>query len=198
MGIPEHLTCHLRNLYAGQEATVRMGHGTMDWFQTGKEYVKAVYCHPAYLTYTQSTSCEMLWWMKHKLESRLPGEISITSDMQMLPTLWQKRRGIKEPWWKWKESGKPGSKFNIQNTKIMASGPIPPPRFYRYKREEVILGLLKFHLLLKHPQCEQTQPLFSMPDTHLLNEYLWKELSDIYVHIQWIFVFVRFMHMNGN
>ena len=55
----------------------------------GKEYVKAVYCHPAYLTYMQGTSCEMLGWMKHKLESRLPGEISITSDMQMTPPLWQ-------------------------------------------------------------------------------------------------------------
>ena len=51
----------------------------------GKEYVKAVYCHPAYLTYMQSTSCEMLGWMTHKLESRLPGEISTTSDMQMIP-----------------------------------------------------------------------------------------------------------------
>ena len=62
--------------------------------QTGskseKEYVKAVYCHPAYLTYMQSTLCKMLGWMKHKLESRLPGEISITSDMQMTPPLWQK------------------------------------------------------------------------------------------------------------
>ena len=56
----------------------------------GKEYVKAVYCHSAYLTYIQSTSCEMLGWMKHKLESRLPGEISITSDMQMTTPLWQK------------------------------------------------------------------------------------------------------------
>ena len=56
----------------------------------GKEYVKAVYCHPAYLTYMQSTSCEMPDWMKHKLESRLLGEISITSDMQMTPPLWQK------------------------------------------------------------------------------------------------------------
>ena len=52
--------------------------------QLGKEYVKAVYCHSAYLTYMQSASCEMLGWMKHKLESRLPGEISITSDMQMI------------------------------------------------------------------------------------------------------------------
>ena len=56
----------------------------------GKEYIKAVYCHPAYLTYMQNTSWEMLGWMKHKLESRLPGEISITSDMQMTPPLWQK------------------------------------------------------------------------------------------------------------
>ena len=56
----------------------------------GKEYVKAVYCHPAYLTYMQSTSCEIPDWMKHKLESRLLGEISITSDMQMTPPLWQK------------------------------------------------------------------------------------------------------------
>ena len=92
MGIPDHLTCLLRNLYAGQEATVRLEHGTTDWFQIGKEYVKAVYRHPAYLTYMQSTSREMLGWMKHKLESRLPGEISITSDMQMTPPLWQKMK----------------------------------------------------------------------------------------------------------
>ena len=58
----------------------------------GKQYVKAVYCHPAYLTYVQSTSSEMLDWMKHKLESRQPGEISITSAMQMTPPLWQKKR----------------------------------------------------------------------------------------------------------
>ena len=56
----------------------------------GKEYVKAVYCHPAYLTYMQSTPYEMPGWMKHKLESRLQGEISITSDTQMTPPLWQK------------------------------------------------------------------------------------------------------------
>ena len=63
----------------------------------GKEYVKAVYCHPAYLTYMKSTSCEILSWMKHKLESRMMGEISITSDMQITPPLWQKARGTKEP-----------------------------------------------------------------------------------------------------
>ena len=57
--------------------------------KSGKEYVKAVYGHPAYLTYMQSTSCEMMDWMKHKLESRLSGEISIASNMQMTPPLWQ-------------------------------------------------------------------------------------------------------------
>ena len=70
MGLSDHLTCLLRNLYAGQEATVRTGHGTTDWFQIGKENVKAVYCHPACLTYIQSTSCKMPGWMKHKLESQ--------------------------------------------------------------------------------------------------------------------------------
>ena len=58
----------------------------------GKEYIKAVYCHPTYLTYMQSTSCKMPGWMKHKLESRLLGEISITSDTQMTPPLWQKAK----------------------------------------------------------------------------------------------------------
>ena len=60
------------------------------WTKLGKEYVKALYCHPAYLTYMQSTSCKMLYWMKHKLESRLLREISITSDTQITPPLWQK------------------------------------------------------------------------------------------------------------
>ena len=61
-------------------------------FKSGKEYVKAVYCHPAYLTYMQSTSCEMQGWIKDKLESRFPGEISITSYMKMIPLLWQKAK----------------------------------------------------------------------------------------------------------
>ena len=91
----------------------------------GKEYVKAVYCHPAYLTYIQSTSCEMLGWMKHKLESRLLGEISITSDMQMTPPLWQSEEELKSLLMEVKEeSEKAGLKPNIQKTKIMASGPI--------------------------------------------------------------------------
>ena len=60
--------------------------------KSGKEYTKAAYCHPAYLAYMQSTSCEMPGWMKHNLEARLPGEISISSDMQMTPHLWQKAK----------------------------------------------------------------------------------------------------------
>ena len=58
MGVPDQFTCLLRNLYVGQEATVKTTHGTMDWFKLGKEYDKAVYCHPAYLTSMQSTSCK--------------------------------------------------------------------------------------------------------------------------------------------
>ena len=65
--------------------------------KSGKEYIKAVYCHPDYLTYMQSTSCKMPGWMKHKLESRLPGEISVTSDMQMTPPYGRKWRGTKKP-----------------------------------------------------------------------------------------------------
>ena len=59
---------------------MRTRHGTTDWFQIGKAILQSIYCHPAYLTYMQSASCEMLGWMKHMLESRFPGEISITSD----------------------------------------------------------------------------------------------------------------------
>ena len=63
----------------------------------GKEYIKAVYCHPAYLTYMQSTSWKMLGWMKYKLEPRLLGEVSRSSDMQMIPPLGRKWRGTEEP-----------------------------------------------------------------------------------------------------
>ena len=84
MGIPNYLTCLLRCLYTSQEAKVRTGHKTTEWFQIGKGVWQTVYCHPAYLTSMQSTSCEMLGWRKHKLESRLPGEASTTTDMQMI------------------------------------------------------------------------------------------------------------------
>ena len=106
--------------------------------QTGskleKEYIKFVYCHPAYLTYMQSTSCKMLDWVKHKLESRLPGEITITSDIQMTPPYDRKHRRTKEPldgrgeWKSW---------LNIQKTKIMASGPITSWQINRETMETV-------------------------------------------------------------
>ena len=84
-------TCLQRNLHVGQEATVRNGQGTT--FKLGKEYVKAIYCHSAYLTYMQCTSCEMLGWMNHKLESRSLGEISTNSDTQLMwPPLWLKEK----------------------------------------------------------------------------------------------------------
>ena len=88
MEIPDRLTCLLRHLYADQEATVRTGHGTTDWFQIGKGVPQGCILSPAYLT----SSWEMLSWMKHKLESRLSGEISITSDMQMAPPVWHKEK----------------------------------------------------------------------------------------------------------
>ena len=96
MGIPDHLTWLLRNLYAGQEATVRTGHGTTDWFQIGKGVHKGCILSPClfnlFAEYIMRNAGleETLDWKKHKLESRLPGEISITSDMQMTPCLWQK------------------------------------------------------------------------------------------------------------
>ena len=90
MAIPEHLGCLLRNLYAGQEATVRTGHGTTDWLQIQKEVCQGCILSPCLFNLYAEYICKMPGWMKHKLESRLLGEISITSDMQMTPPLWQK------------------------------------------------------------------------------------------------------------
>ena len=89
MGITDHLTYLLRNLYAGQEATITNKHAT-DWFQIGKGVCQGCVLSPCFLADMQSTSCEMPSWMRHKLELRLLGDISITSDMQMTPPLWQK------------------------------------------------------------------------------------------------------------
>ena len=91
MGIPDHLTCLLRNLYAGQEATVRIWHGTTDWFPVGKGVRQGCILSPClFNSYAEYIMRKTLGWKKHKLESRLPGEISTTSDMQMTPPLWQK------------------------------------------------------------------------------------------------------------
>ena len=90
MGIQDHLTCLLRNLFAGQDATVRTGHGTTDWFQIGKGVHQGWILSPCLFNLMQNTSCETPGWMKHKLESRLPGEIFINSHVQMTPPLWHK------------------------------------------------------------------------------------------------------------
>ena len=92
MGIPDHLTCLLRNLYTGPEATVRTIHGTTDWFQIGKEVHQGCILSPCLFNLYASTSCETAGWMKHRLESRLLGEISITSHVQMTPHSWQKAK----------------------------------------------------------------------------------------------------------
>ena len=112
MRISDRVTCLLRNLHAGQEGTIRAGLGTTDGSKLRKEYIKAVYCHPAYLTHMQSTS-------------RLPEEISITSDTQMTPLLWQKTKKNQSLLMKVKEgSEKFDLELNIQETKIMAYGPV--------------------------------------------------------------------------
>ena len=90
MEIPDYLICLLRNLYAGQEAKVRTGHGKIDWFQIGKGVCQGCILSPCLFNFYAEYIMRNAGWKKHKLESRLPGEISITSDMQMTPPLWQK------------------------------------------------------------------------------------------------------------
>ena len=104
MEIPDHPTCLLRNLYAGQEATVRTGHRTTDWFQFRKgEHQGCILSPWLFNFYAEYIMRNASWgWMKHKLESRLPGEIPVTSDMQMTPPLWQKVKNLRASWWKWK------------------------------------------------------------------------------------------------
>ena len=87
MEIPDHLTCLLRNLYAGQEATVRTGHGTTDWFQIGKGVRQGCILSPCLFNLYAEYIMRNAGLEEHKLESRLPAEISITSDMQMTPPL---------------------------------------------------------------------------------------------------------------
>ena len=89
MGIPDHLTCLLRNLYAGRKQELELDMEQQTSSKSGNKYVKAVYCHPAYLIYMQSTSWETLGWMKHKLDSRLLGEINNLRYADDT-TLWQK------------------------------------------------------------------------------------------------------------
>ena len=90
MGIPDHLAYFVRNCMQIKRQYLEPAMEQLTDSKLGREYIKTIYCQPAYLTYIQSTSREMPGWMKHKLESRLLGEIPITSDMQMIPPLWQK------------------------------------------------------------------------------------------------------------
>ena len=90
MGIPDHLTCLLRNLYAGQEETVRTGHGTTDWFQIGKGVRQGCILSPCLFNLSAEYIMRNAGLEEAQLESRLPAEISITSVMQMTPLLWQK------------------------------------------------------------------------------------------------------------
>ena len=90
MGIPDHLTCPLRNRYAGQEATMRAEHGTTDWFQIGKGVPQGYILSPCLFNLYAEYIMRNAGWKKQKLELRLPGEIPITSDMQITPPLWQK------------------------------------------------------------------------------------------------------------
>ena len=92
MGIPDHLPCLLRNLYAGQEATVRTGHGTTDWFQIGKGVHQGCILSPGLFNFYADRIHHVKCQMKHRLESRLLGEIPLTSDMQMTPSSWQKAK----------------------------------------------------------------------------------------------------------
>ena len=90
MGIPDHLTCLWRNLYAGQESKIRTAHGTTEWFKTRKGVRQGCILSPCLFNLYAEYIMRNVGWKKHKLESRLPGEISITSDMQMTLPLWQK------------------------------------------------------------------------------------------------------------
>ena len=96
-GIPDHLTCLLRNLYSGQEVTVKTRHRTTDWFKIGKGVWQGCISSPCLFSLHTSTSCKMPGWVNHKLESRLLAEISITSDMQLISPYGRKWRRTKEP-----------------------------------------------------------------------------------------------------
>ena len=97
MGTSDHLTSRLRNLYAGQEATVRTRHGTMDWFQIGKGVCQGYILSPCIFNLYAEYLMRSAGLDNHKLESKFPQEISIISDMQMTPSLWQEWTGTKEP-----------------------------------------------------------------------------------------------------
>ena len=126
MGIPDHLSCHLRNLYVDQEATVRSRHGTIDWLKIGKGVCQGYILSPTYLNSMQSTSHKMLEWMTYNQESRLPEQIinhlRYTEDTTLIA---ESKEELKSLLMRLKEeSEKTGLNLNIQKTKIMESGPM--------------------------------------------------------------------------
>ena len=142
--------------------------------QTGskkeKVYVKAVYCHPVYLTSVQSTSGEMPGWMKHKLESRLLGEISITSDADDTPLMAESEEELKSLLMKVKEeSEKVGLKLNIQKTKIMASGPMTSWEI----DGETVETVSDFILGVAPKSLQMVIAAMKLKDTYSLEEKLW-------------------------
>ena len=150
MGIPDHLTRLLRNLYSGQEETMRTGHGTIDLFRIQKgvwQGCKLLY--PAYLTYIQSTSSKISCWMNHKPESKLLREISTTSDMQMTQEpLDEGQRGEWESWFK----------TQCSKTKVTASSPITSWKIDAEKAEAVTDRL--YSLRLQNHCSQWLQPWY--------------------------------------
>ena len=151
IGMPDHITCLLRILYADQEATVRTGHGTMDWFQIGKGVQQGCILSPC-LTSIQSTSCEMLGWMNHKLESQDYREKH--QEPQICRWCHSNGRKSEEKLKSFlmrvkEESENVGFKLNLKKTKIMASGPITSRQINGGKVEQwqmfYFLGLPKSH-----------------------------------------------------
>ena len=150
-----------------------------------KEYVKAIYCHPAYLTYMQTTLCKMLGWMKHKLESRLLGEISITSDRQMTPPVWQKAKKNQRA----SDESKIGEWKSWSKTKIMVSGPITSWQINGETMEKVrdYLGWLqitadgdysheiKRHLLLGRKAITNLVRILKSVDTTFQQRSVWSK-----------------------
>ena len=126
MGIPDHLTCLLRNLYASQEATVRTGHGTIDWFQIGKGVCQGCILSPCLFNLNAEYYHEKCWAGRSRSRNHDCREKYRKPHMQMTPSLWQKvKKKLKCLLMKVKEeTEKAGLKLNIQKTKIMASGPI--------------------------------------------------------------------------
>ena len=122
MGILDHLTCLLRNLYAGQEAAIRTGHETVDCSKLGKEYIKAVYCYPAYLTFRQSNPGMNESQAGIKISRRNINNLKYADDTTLMSESKEELKSLLIR--VIEESEKAGLKLNIQKTKIMASGPI--------------------------------------------------------------------------